>query len=100
METAPLIIRPNGKFYRARKPPAVHLYVGDYLGESEIMVTRLGPDEKDKARELAMEEFEKHDFDLMDSGYFGWWRDSIRGNEREWVYDSATGTPGWVFRVE
>jgi len=94
------VTRPNGKVYRPRKEPYVEVYESDYLGESQIMVTRLGPDSEEEARKLAEPEFKRHGFELMGSGYFGWWRSSIRNNETEWVYDSERGVPGWVFRVE
>lgn len=88
--------RPNGKLYRAQKPPEAHLLQTD--GEvSAVLVIRT--DDYLHARDLAQFELEYG----FDGGYtvavprFGWWRQGIRDHEPYWERDEMRGAPGYWF---
>ena len=93
-------VRPNGKTYNARKPPTVHVFDAGWPENNCIMVLRISEEDQHIAHEMATAEGKRHDFDMVSSGYFGWWRDSIRNREQYWDWDSVRGVPGWYFNVE
>ena len=92
--------RPNGKIYRARKPPTVHDFCNGWPEDDCIMVLRIDQESEEIARKLATEEAKRHGYTMVAGGFFGWWRDSIRNEEQYWDYDSVNGVPGWYFTVE
>lgn len=90
--------RPDGRFYRAKTPPAAHLINID--GDvSHVLVIRC--DDYSYARNLA-----QYTLEFYDSGceavspQFGWWREAIRNNERYWEYDEVKGACGYMFAVK
>jgi hypothetical protein len=91
--------RPNGKVYRARKPPVVILFEDDWNAQSTVLVVRCP--HLETARLLADIEVKRWDsYTQVGEGTFGWWRESIRNNEPFWDHDSVQGAPGWLFRIE
>lgn len=100
METLCVQERPNGKIYRARKPPIVETFTGDWPEDECIMVLRVSEENQGLAYRLACEEAVRYGYEHVNSGHFGWWRSTIRNNEPYWDYDSYSGMPGWYFNVE
>lgn len=92
--------RPNGKIYRARKEPSVYFFDADWPDEASAVVLRIDSKHGAEARQMVIEEGKKYGVELVNSGTFGWWRESIRNYEPYWEYDSAKGMPGWFFNVE
>jgi len=92
--------RPDGKIYRARKEPFVEFFDGGWPDESSACVLRIDSEHGEEARQMVVEEGKKLGVELVNSGTFGWWRESVRDGERCWVYDSVKGMPGWFFNVE
>lgn len=92
--------RPDGRLYRARKSPVVEFFEGDWPDENSAMVIRMDSKSGEEARRMVIEEGKKIGIELVNSGVFGWWRLTIRNNERCWEYDSVNGSPGWFFNVE
>jgi hypothetical protein len=88
--------RPNGKLYKAQKPPAAHLIEDD--GQvTAVLVIRT--DDYLHARDLA--QFELETFDTVYAPvtpYFGWWRQTIRDGEDYWEQDEVRGAPGYFFK--
>lgn len=88
--------RPNGKLYKAQKPPVAHLL---YEDNEVVRVLVLRTDDYLHARDLAT-------FELLSLGdtalmpvtpRFGWWRQSIRENQPWFVEDDVHGSPGYLF---
>jgi hypothetical protein len=92
--------RPNGKQYTSRKPPVTEYFEGDWPDEACVMVLRIGDGEREAAREMAEQEMKRNGCHLINAGWFGWWKESVRNHEPTWIYDSERGMPGWVFNVE
>jgi cysteinyl-tRNA synthetase len=90
--------RPNGKVYRARKPPFVTFFEGDWYDKSYCLVLRCT--DRGTARALANEEIRLHDPSMKaGEATFSWWREVVRNNEPYWDHDTVRGVPGWSFEV-
>ena len=91
--------RPNGKWYRPRKPARAELVTNDNGDEYKVIVIRT--DDYEEARMLAAQEVQ-----AWDSGYtashpeFGWWRLGIYHGTWTWQYDDGRGAPGYMFDIE
>lgn len=92
--------RPNGKVYRARKPPVIEWFDGEWPSESSAIVLRMDSKSAEEARQMVIEEGKEQGIKLVNRGHFGWWRSAIRNHEEFWDYDSVNGMPGWYFEVE
>jgi len=92
--------RPNGKIYRARKPPTVEVFDAGWPEDECVLVLRVSEEDRETAREMAVEAAKINGCELVNSGHFGWWRSTVRNNESYWDYDSHSGAPGWYFNVE
>lgn len=92
--------RPNGKIYRARKPPELHAFNGGWPEDTCVMVLRIDQESEAEARKMVEDAKEYYGYELIGPSWFGWWRDSIRDGEQYWDYDSYRGVPGWYFTVE
>ena len=92
--------RPNGKLYRSRKGWCSIFFDGDdnEWGTPAVLVLRT--DDYATAEKIAQLMMLKNDSELeLEEGTPGWFRESIRHGEPEWVSDTARGAPGWYFQA-
>lgn len=96
--TLPPVQRPNGALYR---PRALSVHAWDNQGEYTqdwAGVVVLGTHDVDVARPLAKEAVgHYHSCSHAVRPERVWWRDSIRGGERTWVWDDVRGRAGVSF---
>ena len=87
------IVRPNGKPYRARKPPMVETYFDTSDCESIVV---LRTHDIPKALELAGDRIDDLELD-RDGARTSWWRlvpwDVGSGYDTNWINDDVRGTP-------
>lgn len=102
--TGPLALavveRPNGKTYRAKKPPSVEEYV-DHEDCTCIVVIRTH--DVDLATTLAANEIRSYDLDPANA-YRSWWRlvpfNLHNGHDQSYVDDPERGMPCVVIPYE
>lgn len=95
------IVRPNGKVYRPRKPPALQSYV-DWSDDREAVVVLRTHDIR-LSLELAADKIAELEL-IAANAHTDWWRlvpfDTGSGYERNWIPDPVRGTPCVVIPYE
>lgn len=93
------VLRPNGKLYRPRKPPAA-VVVPDHHDEYHWIYV-LRTHDIARAHELATALALRWGFDLDDCEVWREWvHDAIEGGDRFWRNDPVRGVPTVIFELD
>lgn len=97
-DEAAVIVRPNGKPYRPRRPG---LRAHAWEGEDDCGVVVFGTLDPDRARAFAAQMCTHwYGMPVVVDPEPGWYRDAFVYGERRWTRDPERGAPGVMFRAE
>lgn len=86
------VLRPNGKVYRRRKPPALTLASDQWSGDDIPLVLRTH--DADEAKAILLAQFGPDDFWIdLDRPVKRWARLGYQHGEPTWIDDPARGMP-------